>query len=273
MKGRVWISSATVLTLGIGLMATTLYFGRAPKASKREVPVAITNETESLQVVSSMIEKNRLIFTIKNTGDQPVIAFHFDLKANKNAGEQPVTTYRFDLKAKEGLTGDSTTMGEIVPGSQFSFVIPLNQLEQDAKAGLYKLNIAMALFANGSAEGNWAYAENYRDKIIEGAALAAPQIREAIAHVNESDISTVKKLSDDLKTLFTPPGKLNRWQQIGYENTVIRARGQVEIMLREQQSQEQQSPAKLEKRIIELRKSTERQAALARGIAEGRQIQ
>ena len=249
MKGRMWISSATVLTLGIGLMAMTLHFGRAPKASKQEVPVTITNETESLQVASSTIEKNRLILTLKNAGDRQIIA------------------YRCDSKGKEGLTGDSTTMGELAPGSQFSILVPLAQLEQDAKTGLYKLNIAMAFFEDGTAEGNWEHAANYRNKVI-GEAAAAPQIREKMALVNKADPSTVKKLSEDLKALFTPPQKLSRWQQIGYEGAMIRAYGQAQIMLREQQS-----PDKIEKRIIELRKITERQATLGRNLVEGRQSQ
>lgn len=249
MKNRIWVSSITILVVGIVLMLTVLRFSRGPKAAKIEVPVAITNETESLQVVSSMIEKNRLILTVKNTGNQSIIA------------------YRCDSKSKQGLTGDWTTMGELAPGSQFSIIVPLAQLEQDAKTGLYKLNIAMAFFEDGTAEGSWEHATNYRNKII-GEAAAAPQIREKMALVNKADHSTVKKLSEDLKALFTPPQKMSRWQQIGYEGAMIRAYGQAQIMLREQQF-----PDKIEKRIIELRKSVERQATLGRNLVEGRQNQ
>jgi hypothetical protein len=245
MKNRMWISSAAILALGMVLMLTVLHFSRGPKAAKIEVPVTITNETESLQVVSSAMEKNLLVLTIKNAGNQPIIA------------------YRCDSKSKQGLTGDSTIIGELAPGSQFSILVPLAQLEQDANTGLYKLNIAMAFFEDGTAEGNWEHAANYRNKVI-GEAAAAPQIREKMALVNEADPSAVKKLSEDLKALFTPPQKLSRWQQIGYEGAMIRAYGQAQIMLREQQF-----PEKIKKRMTELQNSIDRQSALHRRITKG----
>jgi hypothetical protein len=244
LNGRT--SSIIISALVIGAVGTVLYTTRTPKASVKEMPVLVTNETENLQVVSSTIEAGRLILVVKNTGNQPIIGYHFD------------------WKAKEGLNGDLTNANALAPGSDLTIAIPLNQLERDATAGSYKLNLAMAIFEDGNAEGDWTRAQECRDRIA-GAALAAPQIQAKIAHVNRSDLSAVKNLSDDLKTLFTPPGKLTKWRQIGYEEAVIRAYGQAQIMLREQQF-----PDKVEKRMIELRSSAERQLALHRHITEGR---
>lgn len=246
MKLNVRISSIILSVLVIGVVGTALYTSRTPKALVQEIPALITNETEHLQVVSSIVEAGKLLLVVENTGDKSIIGYHFD------------------WKAKEGLSADLTSANALAPGSRLTLHIPLKQLEKDATTGLYKLNIAMAIFEDGNAEGNWAQAQNYRERIA-GAALAAPKIQEKIAHVNAADISTVKKLSGDLKTLLTPPNKLTKWQQIGYEGAVMRAATQTESLLRQQQS-----PDKIEKRIIELRKNIEHQAVLGRGITEGR---
>jgi len=246
LSGR--ISSTILFVLVIGIVGTVLYTTRTPKASVQEIPALVTNETEHLQVVSSTIEAGKLVLVVKNTGDQPIIGYHFD------------------WKAKEGLSGDLTNSNALAPGSRLIIAIPLNQLERDATTGLYKLNIAMAIFEDGNAEGNWTHAQNYRDKIA-GATLAAPQIQAKVDRVSPLSITTVEALNSDLQKL-TPPQKLGKWQTIGYEGAVIRARSKAEDMLRRQQS-----PDKVEKGIIELRKSMERQAAFGRNIVEGRKSQ
>jgi hypothetical protein len=212
------------------------------------MPALVTNETENLRVVSSTIAAGKLILVVKNTGNQPIIGYHFD------------------WKAKEGLSGDLTGANALAPGSRLTLAIPMNQLERDATTGLHKLNIAMAVFENGDAEGNWTHAQSYRDRIV-GASLAAPQILAKIARVSPLSISTVEALASDLQTL-TPPQKSGKWRTIGYEGAVIRARAQADYMLRQQLSSD-----KIEKRIIDLRKSLERQATLGRFIVEGGQSQ
>lgn len=246
LSGR--ISSLILFVLVMGAVGTVLYTTRTSKASVQEMPALVTNETENLQVVSSTIAGGMLVLVVKNTGNQPIIGYHFD------------------WKAKEGLSGDLSGTNALAPGSRLTLTIPLNQLERDATTGLYKLNIAMAVFENGDAEGNWTHAQSYRDRIV-GAALAAPQILAKIARVSPLSISTVEALASDLQTL-TPPQKLGKWRTIGYEGAVIRARAQADYMIRQQQS-----PDKIEKRIIDLRKSVERQAALGRNITEGGQSQ
>jgi hypothetical protein len=246
LNGR--ISNIILSVLIIGAVGMILYTIRTPKASVKEMPALITNETENLQVVSSTIEASRLYLVIKNTGKQPIIGYHFD------------------WKAKEGLSGDLTSTNALAPGSHLTIAIPLSQLNRDATTGSYKVNLAMAIFEDGSAEGDWTRAQEYRDKIA-GATLAAPQIQAKVVRVNSLSISTIESLVSDLQTL-TPPQNLGKWQTIGYEGAVIRARSQAAYILRQQQS-----PDKVEKGIIELRKSAERQAALGRSIVEGRQIQ
>lgn len=247
MKFNIRSSSMILFVLIVGTVGTVLYTSQTPKASVQEIPALITNETENLQVVSSKIEAGKLLLVIKNTSDQPIIGYHFD------------------WKAKEGLTADLTNANALAPGSRLNFTIPLDRLELDATTGLYKLNISMAIFENGDAEGNWTHAQNHRNKLV-GEALAAPELREKISRVNASDISTVEKLSGDLKTLLTPPGKMIKWQQIGYEGAVIQASAQAEYILRQRPS-----PEKIAQRIAELRKSVDRQVALGRAITEGRQ--
>jgi hypothetical protein len=246
LNGR--ISNIILSILIIGAVGTVLYTIRTPKASVKEMPTLITNETENLQVVSSTIEAGRLYLVVKNTGNQPIIGYHFD------------------WKAKEGLSGDLTSTNALAPESRLTIAIPLSQLERDATTGLYKLNLAMAIFEDGSAEGDWTQAQEYRDRIA-GAALAAPQIQAKVARVSPLSISTIESLVSDLQTL-TPPQKLGKWQTIGYEGAVIRARSQAAYILRQQQSTD-----KVEKGIIELRESVERQASLGRNLVEGRQDQ
>jgi len=249
MKLNERISSTTLFVLILATLGTVLYTTRTPKASVQEMPALVTNETENLQVVSSTIGAGKLILVVKNKGDQPIIGYHFD------------------WKAKEGLDGDLTGTNALGPGSNLTIVVPLNQLEWDTTAGLYKLNLAMALFEDGNAEGNWTRAQIHRDRIV-GGALAAPKIQGKLAQVNASDISTIERLSGDLKALLAPPGKLTKWQQIGYEGAVIRASAQAEYMLRQRPS-----PEKIAQRIAEMRKNVDRQAALGRDITEGGQSQ
>jgi hypothetical protein len=237
-----------LFVLVVGTVGMFLYTAQTPKASVHEIPALITNETENLQVVSSKIEAGKLLLVIKNTSDQPIIGYHFD------------------WKAKEGLTADLTNANELAPGSRLNFIIPLDRLERDATTGLYKLNISMAIFENGDAEGNWTQAQSYRER-AEGAALAASAIQAKIPRFDSLSRSTIETLASDLRTLM-PPQKLGKWRTVGYEGAVIRAQVQAELMLREQQS-----PDKIEKTIIDLRKSMERQATLSRNILEGRKSQ
>jgi hypothetical protein len=241
MKHRIRIGSILLLLLLVGAIVAVPYATRRQEASAQDMQVLISNETESLQVISSRIDASRLVLSLKNTGAQPIIAYHFD------------------LKGKEGLSRDLAESGEMAPGSESTAYIPLNQLEQE-RGGAYRLNIAMAFFKSGEAEGSWEQAQAYREKLA-GATLAALRIREIASRAASSKASagTLTRNLEGLK----PPRNLRQGEALGYSEAVIKARGRAEYLKRA-------SSDEAGRGIVEMRKAAERQIALGQMVVEGR---
>lgn len=163
--------------------------------------VTISNETESFKLTSAQLETGYLKLQLKNIGYKPIISYHID------------------LKLKKGLNPDVMGDDPLEPGGELSIRLPLAGVPRDPQTGLYHLNVAMALFADGSAEGDWNKSQMQREK-FEGAAMANEKIEPKL---NSLDWAQAAILFDDLGTL-RPPSTLSKSQQAGYMHAVKQAR-------------------------------------------------
>jgi hypothetical protein len=230
-------TSACVFLL---IMAVIMFKPSAsPRASTQATPVAINNETESLQVVSSKIENNTLVLELKNTSNQPIVAYGIDFRRNS------------------GIAADlTTTDNSLDPGHGVTVRIPLGQLERAENTGLYKIDLSMAFFADGSAEGDWEKARVQREK-MEGAATALEQIQPRLTNIGQFSPSAVKQLSGEFSGLRPSQG-LTKMQKFGYWNVITQAR------LRTQQVLLNPVQAKAERDFNALKSSIGRQVSSSR---------
>lgn len=233
MNRSLFIRCAVICTFVL-IAAPILFWSFQTRASIQKTPIMITNETESLHILSSKIENNDLVVELRNIGDRPIIA------------------YAFDSKSKNGITVDLTS-SEIGfrPGSIHRLRTPIGNLQRATDTGLYKLNISMAFFADDTAEGDWEKSQIQRDK-LKGMRLALERVRSNMANITQVSTSSVEKLSGDLSS-FTPPRDLTPRQKTGYQSAIMQAR----IMLNNQSQMNAEHRFNILKKFIERQVFTE----------------
>ncbi|MGE0133370.1 MAG: hypothetical protein AB7U82_35270 [Blastocatellales bacterium] len=168
----------------------------------------------------------------------------------KNVGDQPIISYHIDLKSKTGLTPDLMGGDPLAPGTELAMRLPLAGVPRDPQTGRYRLNVAMALFTDGSAEGDWNKSQTQREK-FEGAAMALERIGQKLRNIEQAQAS---RLYGELGE-FRPPTTLSKSQQAGYAHAVKQAR--LKLYLIEHDSATGKIPS-------DLQRSFERQVAKIR---------
>jgi hypothetical protein len=203
--------------------------------------IFITNETEALQVNSFKISQHDLIVELKNRNGRSVIA------------------YAFDTKLKKGVTVDLTfTENGFPPSATHHLRVPLDNLEYTEDLGLYKLNFSLALFDDGSAEGDWEQARIHRIK-LEGVALALNQIQSKLLRIKRFSSPAIESFSSEIRVII-PPKSLTAMQKNGYQNAVLQSLAKAQVIL------QSQSQDKADRNLNEFKNSTTRQVSLIHAL-------
>jgi len=245
---RYLLITGTVLFVLLLIAVIVVYKPFAVLKASQDNRVTITNETEALQVGPFKIENRDLVVELKNSGDRPIIA------------------YSFDSKSKKGVTIDLTyTENAFPPGSTHYLRIPIDNLRHTEDTGLHKLNLSLALFADGTAEGDWEQARIQRVK-LEGAALALDQIQSKLTMIKRFSAPAIERLSSELSAIV-PSKRLTEMQKVGYQSAVLQALVKTQVILRNQ-SQEKAGHS-----FNDFKNSLARQISRIRTLSERRQNQ
>ena len=113
--------------------------------------IEIRNETTAIEVASKKIENDFLKMEFRNAGKRPIIAYRIDLLRND----------RFVMDLSVGRPLD--------PSLKTHVGIPLKKLTLDEGSRKYIVNISMALFADGTGEGDGEKLLAQRDRMIGAA--------------------------------------------------------------------------------------------------------
>lgn len=246
IMGRYLLIASVVLFVLLLIVAIVVYEPFAVLKASQDNRVTIANETEALQVGAFKIVDRDLMIELKNGGDRPVIA------------------YAFDSKSKKGVTVDLTyAENAFPPGSIHYLRVPIDNLQRAEDTDLYKLNFSLALFVDGTAEGDWEQAHIQREK-LEGAALALNQIQSKIIRIKQFSVPAIERLSSELGAI-APSKRLTKLQKVGYQSAVLQALVKTQIILRSQ------SQEKAGRSFNDFKNSFARQISRIRILSEGRQ--
>jgi hypothetical protein len=242
---------ALILALMVGSLSLILYLGRSSQASKQEVPVVFSNETESLQITSFKAVNNKLELRLKNVSDQTIVAYHIDLKDQKAIAE------------------DLTYGNELAAGHEFTLSIPFHSLPRDVEKGLHKLNLAMVMFGDGAAEGDWGKAQNWREQ-LQGAAVLFEEMQPRVAGIERLSREGVEQLSNQFEAKIKQPVKgLTRMQAAGYYRAALNTQMQIKQVL-QGNSMITSKPMTTDNAVAKFQNRFERQAANVRNLSHGR---
>jgi hypothetical protein len=203
------------LALIVISLAVVLHFKRTG-ASATLQEAQILNETESIQVVSRQITDQNLVLKLKNASNKPIIAYTIEYQP----GAESSPAFDMDLTSSAHLFG---------PQTEITTIIPLAALARDEQTATYKVKIAMAMFADGEAEGDWKRAQSRREQ-IKGADLALQNIKKRLpASGNQQSLN---RFIMELQEL-APSRGLSEDYRKAYLTTVQAALIQTHIALRE----------------------------------------
>jgi hypothetical protein len=212
MKRVYWIS----LFLIIAVIGTTTFFARRYYTAKRplsiEDRIEVLNETTAIRIVSKKVDKEVFNVEMQNAGDRPILA------------------YRLDLRNEDKFVTDYSIGEPLAPGRKTTAVIPLKNLIKNEITDGYLLIISMALFSDGSGEGNQAKLESQRNKYI-GMAMANRELFKLVNQLStEGDLRSIKftKQVQALKMLM--PTDLSSEQHAAYLNTLDNLHIRAEIL-------------------------------------------
>jgi hypothetical protein len=202
----------------LALLATTIFFiglfvhqyRTRSDAAKIEERIELRNQTRAIEVVSQKIEGEGLQLQIKNAGRKPVIA------------------YRIDLRDQDRFNVDFS-IGSPLEHNRISYVsIPLKNLIIDEKTGASIVEISMALFVDGTGEGDQAKLQIQRQQMI-GMARAYRDLFELVNKLQTfSDLTSTKFIEQVTAQTMLMPSGLNDQERNGYlkaiESLKVRAR-------------------------------------------------
>jgi len=181
-----------------------------PQAIRQEQAIQITNETESLQVVRTKINESNFVVEVQNVGARPVVGYWFQY------GEDKTNTQGRELGLGEAFQ----------PGKTETMDIPLANLRSaDANDNALRLKLAVCMFEDLSAEGDWEIARRNREA-YQGAAVAYRIMREEVEPLSQSaslDPSALQAASDRVAALNVP-NDLTENQRIGFQEGIIHMR-------------------------------------------------
>jgi hypothetical protein len=200
MKRRVNLS-LVILALIAGVIGISFYLKRYSAVASIPTPgVDISNETEHFQVVSAIINANVLNLMIKNTSSEPIIAYRIDFNPDGNL--------------RDGIDSDlSFSESLFPPQAVMTLFLPLNKLKRK-ETGNYYLNIAMAYFVNGWAEGSWEKSKLQQEK-FEGIDKALRDVRGKMPHTKDSFAKFGENTFKKGAPAYLSPG-----QKLGYLNAI-----------------------------------------------------
>lgn len=244
MRSYLLISSAILFVLLL-IAVIVVYEPFAVMMASQGNRVTITNETEALQVGSFKVVNRDLVVELKNSGDRPIIA------------------YAFDSKSKKAVTVDLTyTENAFPPGSIHYLQTSIDNLQRAEDSSSYKLNLSLALFVDGTAEGDWEQARIQRQK-LEGAALALDQIQSKTTRIKQFSALAIDRLSSELGAM-EPSKRLATTQKVGYQSAALQAAIKVRAILHNQ------SHEKAERSFNDFKNSLARQISGIRILSERR---
>jgi hypothetical protein len=189
------------------VFARHYYIKRArPAAAKAQGPIIdlieIRNQTLALEVVSKKIENN-------------VLQVEF-----RNVGERPIISYRIDLRESDKFVMDLSIGSPIAPSRTVHFGIPLPKLALDEQSRTYPLTISMALFTDGTGEGDRAKIDAQRDQFL-GQAQAMNEMSKLISKLQSESELTSEQFAQQLNSLKSRvPANFNRDQTAGYMRAI-----------------------------------------------------
>jgi hypothetical protein len=176
----------------------------------------ILNETESMQVVAHEITEQNLVLKLKNASNKPIIAYTIE--------------YHPGAEGSPALDMDLTSSAHLFqPQTEMTTIIPLAALARDEQTATYKVKIAMAMFIDGEAEGDWKRAQVRREQ-IQGADLALQHIRKQLPA--SGDQQSLNRFIEKLQELAPSRGFSDNYRK-AYLTTVQAALIQTHIALRE----------------------------------------
>lgn len=200
MKRRINLS-IFMLAVFAGVIVLAIYLKRISAVASIPTPgVDVSNETEHFQVVSAIINADVLTLKIKNTADVPIIAYRIDFNPDGNI--------------RDGIDSDLSLAESLFPAQgEMTLFLPINKLKRNER-GNYYLNIAMAYFASGWAEGSWEKSKLQQER-FEGIDKALRDVRGKMPRTKDS----FKKFADDTFKKG-PPAHLSLGQKLGYFSAI-----------------------------------------------------
>jgi hypothetical protein len=202
-----------VVLLTAALVFAGVGFGRhyymkrsAVTANQAEAPtedlIEIRNDTASIEVVSKKIEKEYLGMQIRNVGVKPIISYQIDFQRGGN--------FIADLSIGQPLQPSRTT----------HVSVSLKKLALDERSQTYPVNFSMALFADGTGEGDKVKLESQRDQLI-GLAAAMAKMTGLVNDLDSESRLSSEQFAQQVSSLrMTVPANFNRNQTRGYMNAI-----------------------------------------------------
>jgi len=203
-KAIAGLLAAAIVFIGVGF-GRHYYLKRSPANQAEAMTVErieIRNETTSIEVVSKKIENEYLGIEIRNVGVKPIIAYQIDFQR----GDKFIA----DLSSGQPLAALRMT----------HVSISLKKFTYEERSRTYPANISMALFADGTGEGDKIKLESQRDQLI-GVRAAMANMTEMINKLDSESQLSSEQFAQQLDSLkMTVPANFNRNQTAGYMNTI-----------------------------------------------------
>jgi hypothetical protein len=198
---------AAVVFMVVGA-ARYFYLGYAAKTAGRQDNgasqavtadmIEIRNNTKALEVLSKKVEKESLGLELRNAGPRGIIS------------------YRIDFVGADRYVADLSAGGPIATSVKTSVIIPVKKLAFDQQSQKYTATISMALFDDGTGEGDQAKIASQRDRLI-GQAQAFSDMSELVYKLQTEADFVTQQFEEHLRALKgLMPANFNRDQTTGY---------------------------------------------------------
>ena len=207
-----------IISILLSLTTAVIVF-RLPFASRAvglQPTISITNGTSSLEVVSTEIQANNITVKVKNIGTKPILYYQIQYSEDSPG-----------MGVEKGL-------GEVLqPGEISAVTISLSDANPK-KNNVVRLNLALCMFEDFSAEGDRKLAKDEREK-NEGkviAFLAMQRQTTFLVNVATFHVATFQSISNSLTELAVPKG-LTEMQAIGFQQGIRDAQRLIANAVRE----------------------------------------
>lgn len=194
MKRFLFTVAAAVFTLS--LVAAMIAFKSSPSRAGFQRGAEITNQTISLQIISTKIDDEFITVQVKNVGTKPIVSYEI---AYGHGGSGATTGFFQDAWQ---------------PGDTSEIKLSLREFNQ---SDVLRFNLTNCIFDDLSSEGDWEISKR-RKEFIEGQRIAFAVGQKHFAKLIKQDqvtVSELRNISAELRQL-TEPEDLSEFQKGGF---------------------------------------------------------